>query len=73
MSSPATARTERIVNERLVLSERLKLAIDASIDEYAFELNGDPRIRAVKVEVRVKPGGEIRAVIVDRQSEIVEG
>lgn len=55
---------------RLTLTERMKLAVGAVLDEHADDTDHDPNIRAVRIEVRVKPDGEIRTVIVDRQSEL---
>lgn len=69
-----SANVETLSNtrKRLVLSERIKIAVSAVIDEYARDLDQDPALRAVRIEVRVKPDGDIRAVVLDRQSEIAD-
>lgn len=57
---------------RAAMSTRIAQAIHVVIATYAPEIDNDDHLRAVRLEVRVKPDGEVRAVIVSRESEFAE-
>lgn len=63
-------RTEQVT--RLALSERVKIAVSATLERYAAEIDTDDAVRAVRIDVKITPRREVRAVIVQRESEFSE-
>jgi len=57
---------------RLALSERIKLAVAEVLEHHAAEIDTDHAIRAVRLEVRIRPDRDVRAVIFDKQSEYAD-
>jgi len=50
-------------------SGRIQAAIEAALAPYRADLGDDPNLRVIRVEVRLRPGGSVRRVVVSRDSE----
>jgi len=54
----------------LALSARVRAAVDAVLEDHAEAMDADANVRAVRLEVRIKPDRSVRAVIFQQQSEV---
>lgn len=50
-------------------TDRLQLAVATTIEAYRSDVDADPGLRVVRLEVRFRPGGSVRAVMLSRESE----
>jgi hypothetical protein len=47
----------------------IKLAVEAELDRLKHSLDAEDHLRSISIDVKLKPGGSVRAVIVRRESE----
>lgn len=63
-------KVEERTTKALALSERVRMGVDAVLEDYAEAIDNDPHVRAIRLEVRVRPDRRIRTVIYQQQGEI---